>query len=66
MVPDKEVEGHFGELEVGDKDSIQKTVDDFFYNLWGMKEPNSVMSMMATGVRLLGGDTCKENTRRWK
>ena len=54
------------EVEVGDTDAIQGTVDDVIYNLWGMKEPNYVMRMMATGGRLLADDTCKETVRRWK
>ena len=31
-----------------------------------MKEPNYVMSMMATGGRILAYDTCKETARIWK
>ena len=63
MVPGKETEDHFGEVEVGEIDAIQVTVDYIIYNLWGMKEPNYVMRMMATGVRLLADDTCKKTVR---
>ena len=66
MVPGKETEDHFGEVEVGEIDAIQVTVDYIIYNLWIMKEPNYVMRMMATGGRLLADDTCKETVRRWK
>ena len=34
---------------MGETDSIQGKVDDVIYNLWGMKEPNYVMRMIATG-----------------
>ena len=65
VVPSKDMEDHFGEVEVGDTDSIQGTVDDVIYNLWGMKEPNYVMRMMATGGRLLADYTRKKTVRRW-
>ena len=66
VVPCKDIEDHFGELEVGETDTIQGTVDDVIYNLWGMKEPNYVMRMMDTGGCLLADETCKETVRRWK
>ena len=47
-------------------DSIQGTVDDVIYNLWGMKEPNCVKRIMATDGRLLADDTCKDTVRIWK
>ena len=53
-------------MEVRYIDSIQVTVDDVIYNLWGMKEPNYVTRMMATGVCLLADDTCNDTVRRWK
>ena len=66
MVPGKDMEDPFWEVEVGDTDAIQGTVDDVIYNLWGMKDPNYFMSMMATGGRLLEDETCKETVRIWK
>ena len=51
---------------MGDRYSIQGTVDDVIYNLWEAKEPDSVMRMVATGGRLLVDDTCNETVRRWK
>ena len=60
------MEDNFGEVEVWEIDFIQVTVYDVIYNLWGMKEPNYVMRMMATGGRLLADDTCKETVRIWK
>ena len=66
MVPGKYMEDHFGEVEVGEIYAIQGTVDYVIYNLWGMKEPNYVMRMMANGSRILADDTCKETVRTWK
>ena len=57
------MEDHSGEVEVGETDAIQVTVDYVIYNLWGMKESNYVMRMMATGGRLLVDYTCKETVR---
>ena len=51
---------------MGETDVIKVKVDDVVYNLWGMDEPNYVMRMMTTGVRLLVDDTCKETVRRWR
>ena len=39
MLPGKEMEDHFGEVEVWDTYAIQGTVGDVIYNLWGMKDP---------------------------
>ena len=57
VVPGNAMEDHFGEVEVGEIDPIQGTVDDIIYNSWGVKEPNYVTRMMATGGRLLVDDT---------
>ena len=48
MVPGKDMEDHFEELEVevGEIDAIHGTFNDVIYNLWGMKEPNYVMKKM--------------------
>ena len=66
MVPGKDMEDNFGEMEVGGSDYIQVTVDDVIYNLLGIKYPNYVISIMAIGGRLLADDKCKETVRRWK
>ena len=66
IVPGKDMEDHFGRVGLGETDSIQVTVDDVVYNLWGKKEPIYMMRMMATGGRLLADDTCKDTVRRWK
>ena len=64
MVPSKDMGDRFGEVEVGETDAIQGILYDFIYNLLGMKEPNYVMRMMATGGRLLADDTCKDTAIR--
>ena len=66
MVPGKEMKDNFGEVEVGETYVIQGTVDDVIYSLWGMKEPNYVMRMMATGGRILADEKYKETVRIWK
>ena len=66
-VPGQQMQDHFDEegVKVGDTDAIQGTMDGITYNLWGMKEPDYVMRMMATGGALLEDDTCRETTRSW-
>ena len=56
MVPGKYMEDHFGKVEMGETDSIQGTVDDVIYNLWGIKGANYVIRMMDTGGLLLEDD----------
>ena len=51
---------------MGDTDAKQVTFDYVIYNLWGMKDPNYLMRMMATGGRLLVYYTCKESVRKCK
>ena len=63
MVTCKDMEDHFGEVEVGETDTIHGPVDDVIYKLWGMKEYNYVM---ATGGHLMADDTRKETVIRWK
>ena len=60
MVPGKDMEDNFGEVEVGGTNVRQGTVDGDIYNLWGTKDPIYLKKMMATGVRLLADDTCKD------
>ena len=66
MVPGKDMEDNFRGVEVVEIDPIQGKVDGFIYHLWGMKEPNYIMRMVATGGRLLTDETCKETVRIWK
>ena len=57
------MEAHFEDMNIGDVDAIQGTKDGFSYTIWGMKKPNYVMHMMATGGALIADDTCKMATR---
>jgi hypothetical protein len=52
-------------VNVGDNHAIAGTMNGVMYNLWGMKEPDYVMRMMATGGPLAGYETCKEALRKW-
>ena len=66
MVPVKDMEDHFREVEVGETYSIQVRFDDVIYNLWGMKGPNYVVRIMANSGHLLADEICKENVIIWK
>jgi hypothetical protein len=46
------------EVKVGDVDAITGVQDDVPYFIWGMKEPDYVMKMMATGGPLGSTDEC--------
>ena len=50
---------------MGETDAVQGEVD-VIHNLWGMKEHNYVMRMVATSCCPLEDDTCKDTVRRWK
>lgn len=63
MVPGDAMERHFQDKEVGDTDAIEGVLDGVKYTIWGMKEPNYIMRMMATGGALLADETCKMTTR---
>jgi hypothetical protein len=45
-------------INVGDCHAVQGMMDCTTYNLWGMKEPDYVMRMMATGRPLRYNETC--------
>jgi hypothetical protein len=66
LVPGDTMQQYFEEMDVGDTDAVSGTLDGVPYNIWGMKEPDYVMKMMATGGALLADDTCKEAARTWK
>jgi hypothetical protein len=50
---------------VGDFLGISGSLDGEDYFLWGMKEPDYVMKMMATGRSLLATQHCQEVKRKW-
>ena len=62
MVPGDAFDEHFIQKEVGDTDAITGALDGIRYHLWGMKEPDHIMKMMATGGGLYT-EGCKEATR---
>jgi hypothetical protein len=51
-------------VNVGDNHAITGTMDGVVYHLLGMKEPDYVMRMMASGGPLAAYDTCKEAVRK--
>ena len=66
-VPGDAMQRFFNEegVNVGDNHAISGTMDGVPYNLWGMKEPDYVMRMMATGGPLSALESCKETVRKW-
>ncbi|KAL7549033.1 hypothetical protein ACHAWF_012294, partial [Thalassiosira exigua] len=59
LVPGDKMEEHFASKKVGEIDAIQGEKDRVKYTLWGMKEPDYVMRIMATGGALISDETCK-------
>ena len=47
-------------------DAISGVQDGTPYFLWGMKQPNYVMRMMAMGGPNTPDETCKKTSRTWK
>jgi len=64
LVPGDAMERRFASKNVGDVDAIEGISDGVNYTLWGMKEPDYVMRMMATGGPLSADDSCRTTTRR--
>ena len=64
-VPGEAMQSHFDGMNVGDCDAIQGVMEGTTYNLWGMKEPDYVMRMMATGGPLDANDSCRTASHRW-
>jgi hypothetical protein len=66
-VPGDAMQSFFDEdgVNVGDNHAISGTMDGVPYNLWGMKEPDYVMRMMATGEPMSALESCKETVRKW-
>ena len=67
-VPGEAMQSHFDEegVQVGDCHAIQGVLEGPTYNLWGMKEPDYVMRMMATGRQLAALDSCNMARRQWR
>jgi hypothetical protein len=64
-VPGDAMTDAFDEAQVGDSRAISGVLDGVKYFLWGLKEPNCVMKMMATGGPLISNDSCKMQRRTW-
>ena len=62
------MQSHFDNegVQVGDCHTIQGVLEGTTYNLWGMKEPDYVMRMIATVGQLAALDSCKMARRRWR
>ena len=65
MVPGEVIRAHYEDKEVGEMDAIQGTMDGHPYTIWGMKELDYVMSMMAMGGLLNEDKNCRLTTRTW-
>jgi len=65
MVPSNAMMEAFNKVQIGDSRAISGVLDGVKYFLWGLKEPNYVMKMMATGGPLILNDSCKMQRRTW-
>ena len=63
LVPGPAMDTWFQEKNVGDVDAIQGIDNGTPYFIWGMKEPEYIMRIMATGGALVADDTCKTACR---
>ena len=52
-------------VNVRDCHAIQGEMEGTTYNLWGMKEPDYVMWMMATGGLLDANESCRMASHHW-
>jgi hypothetical protein len=64
-VPGNVINAEMQSAEVGETRAISGVLDGVSYNFWMMREPDYIMSMMATGGRLLADETCKQTKRSW-
>ncbi len=65
FVPGKAMDSHFNNKQVGECDAISGVLDEEKYFIWGMKEPDYVMKIMASGGGLISDDNCKTVRRKW-
>ncbi len=64
LVPGVAMNSHFHNKQVGKCDAISGVLDEEKYFIWGMKEPDYVMKIMATGGALILDEKCKQVTRK--
>jgi hypothetical protein len=63
LVPSDVIDARFAGKATGEVEAIEGTLSGTTYWLWGMKEPDYVMKIMATGGVLASDDTCKTAVR---
>jgi hypothetical protein len=63
LVPGDVIDSQFANKRTGDIGAIEGKLNGSTYWLWGIKEPNYVMKIMATGGVLATDDTCKTAVR---
>ncbi len=59
------MDSHFNNKQVGECNAIAGVLDKEKYYIWGMKEPDYVMKIMATGGALNADESCKRVMRKW-
>eukprot|EP00956_Cyclotella_meneghiniana_P035814 scaffold118478_cov62-Cyclotella_meneghiniana.AAC.7 len=63
LVPGDAIDRKFDGKAVGEVDAVSGILDNVDYKLFGMKEPDYVMKIMATGGVLQSDDSCKTAQR---
>lgn len=63
LVPGVAMDARFNGKNTGECDAISGTLNGSPYKIWGMKEPDYVMKIMATGGVLEEDDTCRMTWR---
>ncbi len=64
LVPGDAIDSHFNNKQVGECNAISGVLDEEKYFIWGMKEPDYVMKIMASGGALILDDNCKKVSRK--
>ena len=64
-MPGNEIDSHLNDIEVGETEAIQGSLDGVIYNLRMTIEPDYIIKMMATGGNLILDKTCHSTTRCW-
>ncbi len=64
-VPGNKIDSQLTDIEVGETEAIQGSLDGITNNLWMMKESDYIMKMMSTIENLIADRTCHSTTRCW-
>lgn len=59
------INSHFNNKPVGECDAISLVLDEEKFFIPGMKEPDYIMKIMASGGALISDDKCKNVTMKW-